>query len=291
MSDLKRRVVDKRNKEKFFVDDYFLDTFSRIIGSTGTILYLWLCRHADKEGECYPSQETLAEKLAVDVRTIRRNLEALVNHHLISIVRFGKTKTNRYYLLDKSQWVKEPEVTGQKCPVDTEDTSEEVIGQECPISDRTKMSAQNQSDRTFDDKVTGHLTTVEGTKMSGHSKGAQLRVPDKELTVTNVTVQDEPAKHNVINDMFKIFQEINPTINYGNKTERSAAQRLVDRLGEEKALSSARAALMASKSIDQFAPSITTPLELERKMGKLLNFYHRNSETKSYALQTTDPNL
>lgn len=271
----KRRIVDKRNKSKFFVDDYFLDKFSKIVGPACSVLYMWLCRHANEEGECFPGQEKLAENMGVDVRTIRRNLEILEKHNIISIVQMGLRKNNRYYLLDKSEWVEASIQTGQKCPV----------------IDRTKMSSLDRtSDDTESDK---NVRSRPDTIMSGPI----VRVPvvngsNEGVTDTNVSVQDEPAVVNPVNALFSILLEVNQTLNFGNKTERSAAQRIIDRLGEEKALASARAAVMASRSGEQFAPSITTPLELEKKMGKLVNFYKRTSiSSQSYALQTTNPDL
>lgn len=259
MPDSKRRVVDKRNKEKFFVDDYFLDKFSRIVGPACTVLYMWLCRYANEDGECYPGQEKLAENIGANKRTVRRHLETLEQHNIIQVVQKGLRQTNRYYLLDKKEWLETPVLSGQNCPVQT--------GQECPIQSGQKsplLTGQSYVPSRPDKAMSAPIVRV--PVVNGSSSN---------LPVTNVTGQDEPAKHNVINDMFKIFQEINQTINYGNKTERSAAQRIVDRLGEEKALSSARAAVMASKSNDQYAPSITTPLELEKKMGKLVRFFNQ----------------
>ncbi len=285
MTAINNRVIDSRNKEKFFVDDHFLDHFSVIVGPTATILYLWLCRFADKDGKCFPGQETLADKMGLDARTVRRNLDALERHNIITIVRSGKTRTNRYHLLDKKEWVKEPKVTGQECPV-----TPEVSGHESPVTDRTEMSDQTQSDRTPVSGVIGHRCPVnEDTIMSDHSKGSRVRVPVQGVTDTNVSVQDQPTIVNPVNELFAILLEINQTLNFANKTERSAAQRIIDRLGEEKALSAARAAVMASKSNDQFAPSITTPLELEKKMGKLVRFFNQKQldQTRSAAYSVT----
>jgi hypothetical protein len=68
--------------------------------------------------------------------------------------------------------------------------------------------------------------------------------------------------------------QINPTINYGNKTQRQAAQDLIDRLGEEKVMG--LIAYVASISGDHFAPVITTPYQLREKLGQLM-VYHKKS--------------
>jgi len=276
----KKRIVDKRNKEKFFVDDLFLDTFSKIIGSTCTLVYMWLCRYSNQDGESFPGQDTLAEKLGVNVRTIRRSIDTLANHKLIEIKRYGRTKTNRYFLLDKSHWL--VEIRQDKNVL----SHEEVSGQKCPVVERTKMSAEKESDRTFETVREDTSVLFERTPVSDHSKGTQIRVPVEGVNDTNVSLQPEAAGTNIINSIFTLFREINPTLNYANKTERSAAERLVKEIGEAKALSSTRFAVLAAKSGDEFAPCITTPLELEKKMGKLIRFFHKKQidQTKPQAL-------
>lgn len=89
-----------------------------------------------------------------------------------------------------------------------------------------------------------------------------------------------------INKVFNILYKINPTLNYGNKTQRSAVERLLKKLGEEKALKSAEAAVAIYGK--QYAPTITTPLQLENKISELVAFYKKNQNQN---LVITDPNL
>lgn len=73
--------------------------------------------------------------------------------------------------------------------------------------------------------------------------------------------------------IFEIFQKINPGINYGNKTQRSAAKWLIKQFGIEQA---ERLVIYAAKVQGQeFAPTITTPHQLKEKLGALKIFADR----------------
>lgn len=88
----------------------------------------------------------------------------------------------------------------------------------------------------------------------------------------NITIQQPEAAG--VNKLFDIFYKINPTINYGNKTQRLAAERLIKKLGEEKAIKSSEAAIAVHGQ--KFAPTITTPIQLENKLSELIAFYKKN---------------
>jgi hypothetical protein len=77
--------------------------------------------------------------------------------------------------------------------------------------------------------------------------------------------------------LFEVFQKsINPTINYGHKTQRQAATYLIDKYGLEKALKMAEyAAGIAGRS---FAPVITTPYQLKEKLSQLMIYYKREND-------------
>lgn len=67
--------------------------------------------------------------------------------------------------------------------------------------------------------------------------------------------------------ILKVFQDINPTIDYGNTTERKAASELIGSLGFDKALQVARYAVSVQGK--QYSPTITTPYKLKIKLGDL----------------------
>jgi len=76
-----------------------------------------------------------------------------------------------------------------------------------------------------------------------------------------------------IQEIFNLFYKINPTINFGNKTQRKAAEDMIKSFGPEKTINTAKFAI--SVQGNRYAPTITTPLELKNNMGKLLVFNKR----------------
>lgn len=85
-----------------------------------------------------------------------------------------------------------------------------------------------------------------------------------------------------INDLFILFKGVNPSYNrlYSNTTERACLERLVKQYGYDYIVN----LLTHLPSIVQqpYAPRITTPYELELKMGKLLLYLkqEKNKEQK-----------
>ena len=110
-----RRVIDKRIKEKFMVDDIYLNGYSKLCGIHATGVYMVLCRHASKEQECFPSKKLVSEKLAISERTVYTALRKLKEFNIIEIKQQGRKADGSYintiYILqDKSTWT--PQATG-----------------------------------------------------------------------------------------------------------------------------------------------------------------------------------
>lgn len=106
------RVRDFRNKQFFQVDDVYLNGYSKHLGVTASMVYIALCRHADKSQVAFPSQETIAEKLGIGLRTVVDKIALLIKWKLIHVERErssnGKWLRNTYVLTDKSEWGKLP---------------------------------------------------------------------------------------------------------------------------------------------------------------------------------------
>lgn len=106
------KVRDLRKKEQFIIDDSYLNGYAKIFGPSGTAVYLSLCRRANKDQFCFPSEKTIAEDHNITDRTVRTYIKRLVEARILRIERerseSGKWRHNVYYLLDKSEW-KTPE--------------------------------------------------------------------------------------------------------------------------------------------------------------------------------------
>ena len=83
---------------------------------------------------------------------------------------------------------------------------------------------------------------------------------------------------NETNDVIALFQKINPSYErlFGNKTERAAIDRLLKNMGREKLEGTIRFAIQVSGQ--PYSPTITTPYELEKNLGKLIAFYKKEKE-------------
>lgn len=79
------------------------------------------------------------------------------------------------------------------------------------------------------------------------------------------------SEHNLIVKIFDLFKEINPTINYGHKTNREACKRLIRKFGFDKTNELTQLAILVHGR--KYAPRITTPYALETKLGDLIAYY------------------
>lgn len=110
-------VRDIRIKEKFVVDDAYLNGYAKHCGIVATGCYMVLCRHSNVQQICFPSKDLIAEKLGISVRSVYNGLKILEHFNIIKIeanVRAdnGNYLSHRYILLDKSEWKSKPSATG-----------------------------------------------------------------------------------------------------------------------------------------------------------------------------------
>ncbi|MCG8360996.1 MAG: helix-turn-helix domain-containing protein [Kiloniellales bacterium] len=97
-------VRDLRVKTRFAIDNEFYDEFTPVLGTTISMVYVALVRHANKEQKTWPSQSRVAQQLGVNRQWVGVCLQILQMFNLIRSVRVGKTCTNRYYLIDQKHW-------------------------------------------------------------------------------------------------------------------------------------------------------------------------------------------
>lgn len=107
------------------------------------------------------------------------------------------------------------------------------------------------------------------------------------IKLNNNTISNEVAEKEPINNLIGLFKPVNPNFQtlYSNKTQRSALERMVKVHGFEKI---ERSILCLPEVISRpYAPTITTPLDLEKKMGQLIAFLQKekNTTTGKVAIQ------
>lgn len=78
-----------------------------------------------------------------------------------------------------------------------------------------------------------------------------------------------------VNELMGIFYKINPGLNFGNKTQRGAMEWMIEKWGLEKARNTVEFACTVQGQ--QYAPTITSPLQLKNKIGDLTTFFKKQN--------------
>lgn len=126
-------------------------------------------------------------------------------------------------------------------------------------------------------------------KAVGRIKGSTENGEDiskQDYSKQDIVINIDTAKHSFadtvkehskeIQEIFNLFYEINPTINFGNKTQRKSAEEMIKKFGYERTIGTVKFAISVQGR--KYAPTITNPLELKNNMGKLLTYYKREQE-------------
>lgn len=242
------KVRDRRNKGWFYLDNQYLDGYGKVFGAVGSVVYLSLCRHADNEQKCFPSEKYIAKEFGLTDRTVRTYLKYLENGGIIRIDRKirnkqGKWRHNVYWLLDKSEW---------KSP-------EEIISD-------------------------GNGRKIRTSPEVNRDPLQRKQFPSKDTNMDNTHRNDtHNAKQGfaIIDDLIGKFADVNPNYQnlHRNVTQRKAAERLIQQLGIERILEIVEELPQAIK--EKYCPVVTTPLELEKKLPQLL-IYLEKRKTKTH---------
>ncbi len=246
---MKKRVIDKRDKGFFMLDDEYLNGYAKLCGWKASLVYFSLCRHVDKEQRCFPSIKRMAKQHAISVASVKRGLEILKDWNIIGIEKKKKAdgtwKNNVYTLFDKSEWKSKP----------------------------------NQ----------GSNSALDGQGSNGIKPGLS-QIPDQGSVVANKDTHNEgntykethTAKTSFyaaeVNKILQMFSEtVNPTIGFNNKTQRKATEELIVQFGFEKTamIVTSACAIQGQK----YAPVITNPLELKKKLAHLRIYFEKKQNT------------
>ena len=239
-------IRDLRHKQFFMVDDEYLNGYARLCGINATGVYLSLCRHASKDQTCFPSKKLMACELSISERSVYTAVKKLEEWGVVLIEDQGRKndgsfKSKIYTLVDKKHWKKKPQANG------------------ADGTTRHPPRANNDIHR-------------------------RQQVPNKETHILKETQEEGIAatsaarqESNDISKIIEMFSEVNPGINYGNKTERSSALWLVNKYGLNLTERFVKYAL--SIRSERYAPVITTPYQLKIKIGELKVFYEKNNKS------------
>lgn len=135
---------------------------------------------------------------------------------------------------------------------------------------RSKAGKASVLARQISTNVEQSLTNGnKGKERKGKEKKRNLSIPPTSSEV----VEKEKLKNKEVVLILDEFKRINPSINFGHKTQRAAAEWLVSQYGFDKALGTVKYAISIQGK--NYAPLITTPYQLKDKIAALMIFYEK----------------
>ena len=114
----------------------------------------------------------------------------------------------------------------------------------------------------------------------GVAGGERVVAPGEQHNqTTNQTTNTNTASGLAVNEIIDLFKEVNPTHYkiFANKTQRAAVERLAKSMGEGRLRDII--AFLATNNSRKFAPTITTPLQLENRMGEMMAFWKKEKQS------------
>lgn len=197
------------------------------------LLYGEITALCNERGHCWANNNYFSELYGVDDKTISRWISSLV-----------KAKFIRVEVLKDEGFKRKIWIT----PSDEKITRG---GRKDHYPSDQKVTTPS------DEKITHNNTSINNTDNITSNQPAELATAEKEMSP--------------VMQIFEVFyRSVNPTINYGNRTSRSAAEFLIGKYGLEKTVSIAKYA--CSVQTEQYAPTITTPYQLKEKLAALIKF-------------------
>jgi len=120
-------------------------------------------------------------------------------------------------------------------------------------------------------------------RMSGQStdnqRTAQVKLSKVKLSKDKVLETDVSLNKEIV-EILNLFKEsINPTINFGHKTHRSAIKDLIKVYGYEKTVNTVKYAISIQGK--NYTPTITTPYQLKNKISDLMVYAKKENNKKS----------
>jgi K+ transporter len=95
---------------------------------------------------------------------------------------------------------------------------------------------------------------------------------------TNKKPSSENKFSQEIGEIIQLFTEINPALNYSNKTQRKAVLDMIKKFGYQEVLRMAKQTI--SIQGEQYAPRVTTPYTMYQKLGDIAIYFKANNNPK-----------
>lgn len=137
--------------------------------------------------------------------------------------------------------------------------------------DKLKSTAKSSVDENLPQMTTKSTANDDINLPQKRRNTKETLTKEIQTKVTNVATQSVAGIE--INNLIKLFEPVNPSYEkfFGNKTQRAALEQLVKKHGIEKIERTIKA--LPDIISKKYAPRITTPLQLQEKLGELIVFY------------------
>ncbi len=239
------KIRDLRRKEKYQLDDEYLNGYARLCGVFATAVYNSLCRHSDKYQECFPSLELIMEEHGIQSKhTVIKAIKKLEEWGIVQVKREKDERTKRqlknvYILTDKSEWKQKPGAYN-------------TLGAGCISC--TEPGA-------FHAQKPGAPRALEGY------------TEEKDTHIKDIYSE----MNSQVKEIMDIFYTFNPSLNFGNMTVRKAAERMIKKYGFEE--TKRMAAAIKEVQGRPYAPVATTPYQMEQKLAAFKIYFDREKQT------------
>lgn len=160
----------------------------------------------------------------------------------------------------------------------SEEMIEEQKSNKCTLITVLKWSQYQIHEEQNEEPVRNKRgTSEEQVRTKQEAKNERMKESDPILATPSAVAEKVP---NPINEILEMFQmKVNPTINYGNSTQRGAVEYLLKLMGKEKL--SRMIDFVESIKSEEFAPTITTPYQLKEKLAALTSYYQKKHNKPS----------
>jgi hypothetical protein len=216
-------------------------------------LYFQMKRFAGENGRCFATEETLMKKMGIGKKAYDKSLKYLIDKGWISYTGLTKGKTRPIKTYKVNNIWKLNNETYKKIPSKSD------------ISFRGKISSENTKD-----------ISQKQCKIPSKSNAKEEPV----LLKTNNNIATQGVAGNEINDLIDLFKDVNPAWErlFSNKTQRAAIERLLKKMPREELGNLIN--YLPKTNIQKYAPVITTPAQLEYRLGDLMFFIKKQENDK-----------
>jgi len=217
-------------------------------------LYFQMKKYAGENGRCFATEETLMKKMGIGKKAYDKSLKYLIEKGWISYTGLTKGKTRPIKTYKVNNIWKLNNETYKKIP----SKSNISFGQEIP-SEKKEDTSQKQH------KIP--------SKSNTEQEPALIKTNNKILATQSVAGKE-------INDLIDLFKGVNPSWErlFANKTQRAAIERLLQKMPREELENLIK--YLPYTNSQKYAPIVTTPAQLEEKLGALIFFIKKQENDK-----------